>query len=358
MGYYRIGIIRKPYYLFQIKNSMITLKQIYSITLALGLIYVIPSYSQEYIIFKKQKGFNKTAVLREIDLSQNYVQSEFPDTIIDIYNYYFTSNHDVLPQLGSFEIEQQNSQLTHLAVDFVVSAVVARKTGTDVSTKVLSKDEVSKLNVFSQQQFLETFYAKAKHQMGSRKPGMPFNRTLEYKLIIHDGDRYLLIDQPVLLTWYLVCATDWYFPNQFQAGVLNASPKFVKFYRLSDFTKIISESPYKVLKQFHDRVYPFKKDDVNDFGFSLFSYWEYLNADAGYMISSLFYKNYHLGLGTFTLLPKVGIVSCSLRSSILETNMPTDISNHKILAINGVKPIEFKQLLQKYVYNRTIWGGH
>ncbi len=333
-------------------------KQIYSISFSLLLLFVMPCFSQEYIVFKRQKGFNKATLSGMIEMSQNHVETASADTVVDIYNYYFTSNSEMIPLLTLIEDERKDSLLTRIKADLVVSAVVVRKMGGVVLTKVLSKDEVKKLDTFSEQQVLETFYGYATKQMGSRSPGMRYNRMLQYKLIINDGEKYILIDQPVLLTCYLVGKAEWYFPNEYRAGFLNASPEFLKFYTLLDFKKVINESPDNVWKQFHDRVFAYKKDETNDFGFPLFYYWELLNGDAGYMIRSLYYKNYHLGLGTFSLLPKVGIVSCSLRSSISETVMPTDISNYKIQAINGVTPSEFKLLLKKFVYNRTIWGGH
>ncbi|RYE42435.1 MAG: hypothetical protein EOP48_23395 [Sphingobacteriales bacterium] len=199
----------------------------------------------------------------------------------------------------------------------------------------------------------------ASSQMNSRSVGMQKNRTLKYKLILDENGTYYLIDRPVLILAYFISDNLWYYPNEFQSGVLNASYRFSKLYNQSDFEKLGKETHYSVniQKQLYDRAYPFRVDELNEFKLPVFSYWEWLNSEANFMVGNNRFRNYSPGLGTFSVVPKVGIVNASFKPSLREASMPSDKLDLKIRSVNGVSPGEFAELLRNNLYKKMIIGA-
>lgn len=337
----------------QVKQALV-----YLTLLTCALLSAIPGYGQEYVIFRKKKGFNSTTLSENISLYQNHVTTaKSPDTLIDLYNYYY--NHPEkyrLYELNFFEKQAPNTKLTSIPADLIVTAVVQHLPGTRIPLKKLTKAQVDTMKILSKQEMLETFYGKAKQQVDSRRYGMPINRTLKYKLIINEGNNYFLIDQPIPIVTYFVAENPWYFPTDFKAAVLNVNDRSDKHYTYGHLELMANDTRFRIPLWYRlfDRVYPAKKGVLPGFKFTSYTFWELLNGDAEMMYGNKIFPNYHPGLGTFTLLPKVGIIDCSLKSSIRNHNIPEDLSRHIVESINDLNPEDFEKLLKEHIYTK-IW---
>jgi len=338
--------------------SMPNLKILLLTLFACALLSAMPGYSQEYIIFRKKKGFNSTILSENISLYQNHVTTaKSPDTLIELYNYYYNRPGNYrIHELRPFEKQDPNTKLTSIPADLLVTAVVQHLPGTRIPLKKLTKAQLDTMKIFSEQQMLETFYTKARQQVDSRRYGMPINRTQKYKLIINEGNNYFLIDQPTPIVTYFVAENQWYFPTDFKAAVLNVNDRSSKHYTYGHLELMANEPRFRISLWYRlfDRVYPAKKEVLTGFKFTSYTFWELLNGDAEMMYGNNFFRNYHPGLGTFTLLPKVGIIDCSLKSTIRNHNMPEDLSRHIVESINDLDPEDFEKLLKEHIYTE-IW---
>lgn len=180
----------------------------------------------------------------------------------------------------------------------------------------------------------------------SRAFTMPALKTIEYNLIIKEGKEYFKVEQPVLVVYNLIGNDLWYFPNQFKDGLLNVSYRYTKRYHLSDFTKIRNETKNDFIwKELHDRTYIADVSNQNDFKFPIFEYWEFPNGDSkSIILNPKELKQYHSGLGSFSLLPHVGIVNCTLDYYLKGRILFNQKSNFKITSINTLTPERFGEL--------------
>ena len=324
----------------------------YSLMILLGLSGV--GHAQQYIIFERQTTINQKEIAKGIFLSQNEVMVKSKDTTLSIFNLYFSSDTSDLYPLNSKNIADNSKSISFLNNDIVITAVPLVKPGEQLQYKEISSAELAGFEIIKPLEILKKELPDLYIHATQRYYTMPSLKTLNYRLIIKDKGKYYFVKQPVLLVTNLVCSDLWYFPTEFKDGVLNASTKFSKSYRMPDFKKMAAETGSSFLwKELQNRIYLGDVDKNSDFGIPVYSYWEFLSGDA---ISILSEKNnlkqYQPGLGSFTLLPKFGIVNCTLdyylKNKLPEYPGSSPKSTFDIISVNNLSPKAIGE-----VYNKT-----
>lgn len=299
--------------------------------------------SQKNILFQKHHGLNTTKISSKISLSQNQVVLKSADTTLHIFNFYFSSDSLTVSNLNYKELVANHKEQAYLPNDVVITAVPIILKGDTLRYKKLNKTDIGASEVVSNQELLKIYFDKLYVHATSREFSMPSLKTLAYNLIIQDGDEYFMVAQPVLLVSHFVSADLWYFPNEFKSGVLNASHRFSKTYRMDDFERMNAESPYAfVWRQLFDRIYISEVENENLFGLRMFHYWELLNGDTESIYSETKdLKQYHPGLGSFSFIPKIGIVNCTLDYYLKGKILFDQQCELEAVSINGLTPNSF-----------------
>ncbi|RYE42434.1 MAG: hypothetical protein EOP48_23390 [Sphingobacteriales bacterium] len=113
------------------------LKHILFIILVILLFFANRSLGQEYILFKKQKGFSDTMVSHNIRMYLNQVESISSDTVVHFYNFYCTSFPNIIP--SSIDQRKPEVDTSGISTDLLVTAIVGYKSDTTGILKKLPK---------------------------------------------------------------------------------------------------------------------------------------------------------------------------------------------------------------------------
>ncbi|WP_316792835.1 hypothetical protein [Pedobacter frigoris] len=270
------------------------------------------------------------------------------DTTLHLFNYYFTSHPKDLTPLNVKELSKSIQGLKYVYNDILVTAVPIIKPGDTLKYTQIDPQKISSLTIIDKLALLKQAIAPIYAHATTRNFEMPALKTLEYNLIIKQGKQYFKISQPVLVVYNLICNNMIYFPNQFKDGILTASDKYSKGYNMGDFKEIADETKNAFIwKELENRTYLSETVRNNPFNLKIFSYWEFLNADVeSIKLNPAVLKQYHPGLGSFDLLPKVGIVNCTMDYYLTGKILFNQKSRFKIMTVNGKTPQSFGKLYQ------------
>jgi len=313
---------------------------------------VIPlyGYNQEFIVFERKTGLNSKQVHSNLFLSQTDVVLKSGDTTVRIFNYYYSSEKEWIGPLNVKSLYENTQHLKSLANDVLITAVPLINPGDTLLRTKITEKELLSLNVVSPDQMLKNALPLLYTHATSRDFSMPALKTIQYKLIIKEGNQYYKITQPILVVYNLICNDLWYFPNEFKDGILTVSDRYIKKYNISDFERMRNETGNNgfLWKKLYDRTYISNVSDDNDFNARVFSYWEFPNGDVqSISLKPKVLRQYHPGLGSFSLLPKIGIVNCTLDYYLKNQILFNQRSSFQIISVNSRIPKEFGALLKR-----------
>lgn len=332
------------------------------IALLLILSFKLSTKAQEYIVFEKQKGINSKLILPELSLSQNDIVLKSVDTNVYIFNFLYKGT-DKLKWGNINPILQKYDDPNKPFIDnILITAVPIVKPGEKIILKKITKEDFSKVKQVTNEELLirslpDLYIHLTK--TGANQPRfytkMPTLKTLEYRLIIKDENVYYEIQQKVLVTKFNLGYLGAYFPNQFKDGFLNYlenysplnSRRLLKTYRyqeLQDKIKEMRETPLKNL--IYDRIYLSSIDTMPSLKKYVFNYWEYPNGDGD--IETIYLKpaklaQYHPSLGSFSFLPRIGIINCTLDYYLKNKVLFDQKINFQIMSINSLSFETFKK---------------
>ncbi|MES2827094.1 MAG: hypothetical protein V4687_03030 [Bacteroidota bacterium] len=320
----------------------------------LGITLLILSVSsaraQDYILFKRTGGLkwqnvNSNTLLRQIEVLTNK-----GDTSLSIFNLYFTSDS---VRFRSLQIQSQSPKagITEpINNDILITIVPLVSPGKTLDLKEISAEEFKSIKVLSHDQILGAVIPKFKLHADRKIYTLPSLKSLKYQLVIQEGKKFFVVKQKVLFVSQLICADTWYFPNQFKEAIFPFSSRFMKAYSVKDIDRFRDGFGDDVIirQQVQNRIYYSGPSTNNELGLPVYNYWEILNDDAfsiKFMITDL--EQYHPGLGSFSFLPKMGIVACTLDyylTGVIKLDQPL---NFKISSINRLSPQKIKEIVKK-----------
>lgn len=318
------------------------------------------SYSQEFVLFSRHQGIPWKKITPQIILSENEVTVGAKDTTVSIFNLYYTSDSTRLYHLQSKDLKLQKNGLKALSNDILITLVPLVSPGESLRLKKITNNEFKKLNVVSHTQLLSKALPKLYAHATQDLYTMPSLKSREYHLVIQENGNHYLVEQPVISVIHLICADNWYFPNQFKEGIISVAQSHMKAYTIGDIRNIQTESNnnLETRKQVYNRIYFSGMDKTSVPGLSVYNYWEMLNDDAwSIKVIKGDIKQYHPGLGSFSFLPKIGIVNCTLDYYLKGEIRYNQRNNFKIQSVNGFSPTELgKKIIAKN--SNIIVGVH
>ncbi len=333
-----------------------------AIILFLFFSFGISSIAQEYILFEKHNGLNSKEISAGLILSQNNIELKVGDTILAIYNWYYTpQNAAVWKDIGRKPVVLLDEVMNKT----LITAVPIIKPGEQLQLKKLSESEFNQLNIINNNQLFERSVIDLNKHFYPRKYTMPPLKTLQYQLIIKDGTNYYLVVQPTLVSQFILGASLWYFPNEFINGVLNTNPA-VKMYQFKDIEMIEKELMSKkdrtlLFPKITNKIYVSSVDEKSGFKRPVFSYWEYHD---GGVESTLFnipkLHEANLGLGSFSFLQDIGIINCTLDAYLKKKILYNQKQTFNIISINGQSLEQFKETYKNSLPkpSNIIFSGH
>lgn len=308
------------------------------------------SQGQEYILFEKQQSLNHKMIVPGIFLSQNDVLLKHGDTTLTVFNFYFYNDKTDVWGLDLKALEDSQKDISLLRNDVLICAVPLIKPGEQLQYIKLTPAELEKLKIISIKELLLNTVPSLFTHVTTRKASMPSLKSLKYDLIIKDGTDYFKVIQPVLVSQFIIYSAEWYFPNHFKDGVLNASyPNYIKTYNMQDFDKIDNEVRRSFIwRELQNRIYVSKIENIKAYH-PIYHYWEFPGRGARrFSIKDRIFDQAHPGLGSFDFLPKIGVLNCTLYFYLQrETHgeMAECCENHptslKITSINSLNPETF-----------------
>lgn len=313
--------------------------------IAIWLSLNLPTYSQKAILFDRTKGYSNTLILPGIFLSQNEAEVKRGDTTINIFNFYFSSDTLNTHPLNADKV-YKNDQLTTLYNDIVISAIPIVTPGTKLKLKQISEETYKNMKVMSKEGMLRFVLPSLRTHATTRQHQMPSLKYSDFSLIIKHNGVYYQVEHPVFVTTNLVCNDQWYFPNQFRDGILNVNEEFTKSYDISYFTNIARETKRQdfVERELTARIYLSKINRDNPFKMYVFDYWEFLNGDSQSIHMNLQkLKQYHPGLGSFSFLPKVGVINCTLDYYLTGKIRVNQQVTYDHIILNRLSPQQFER---------------
>ncbi|RZL45960.1 MAG: hypothetical protein EOP00_16445 [Pedobacter sp.] len=312
------------------------------------LSFSILAKSQQYLVFEKQNGINSKFVINGLSVSQNDIELKNADTTLTIYNWYYKGEKTkLINQLAKrFSEIRKNEELKN---DIIFTAVPIIKQGEKLIKQKITKREFDELNKVSDTTLLKNSIADLYLHLTTRNYDMPSLKTLEYGLIIKDGNDYFKVLQNVLFVKQIAVAGYWYYPNQFRDAVLSIHPWFVKTYKMADFDqfkKDVDNMPTRIKDEIKGRIYCANVDKNSSFEKYIFSFWEYPYDD----VQSIYQhpkklKQYHPGLGSFDFIQNIGVLNCTMDYYLKNKVLYNQKSNLKIEMING---LPFKKFVAEY----------
>jgi len=304
------------------------------------------SNAQKYIVFERQKGFNKREFKPGLQLSQNEISLKAADTNLFIFNWYYTPNI-------AFRWSSLDPSLTTvhdgIANRILITAVPLIAPKENLEVRKLSVAEFKTLKIISQEtlltQTLKDFYV----HLNQRKNQMPPLKTIELGLVIKENNHYYMVKHKLLVSQFILRGDNWYFPNEFKNGVLNINPE-IKTYQLDEilaFEKDMRKKkiPNSYLEKIYNKIYVSSVQKSEEFNNLTFKFWEYLNDD---VVSSLLnipkLYEFNLGLGSFEFLADVGIINCTLDAYLKKQISFNQTQFLKIITINSLNLKDFQNL--------------
>ena len=307
------------------------MKKIIFVSLVIALFSTRVVKAQEYLVFERQKGINKKKIVHNLSLSQNEVELNSGDTILNIFNWYFTlkDNNELLNQV-------------------IVTATPLIRPNDQLNLKKISKGEYNSLNILNAKALLERSLTDLKKHLGTRTNLMPPLKTISLGLIIKDDSAYYMVQQKVLVSQFTVITAPWYFPNEFKNGVLNINTQ-TKTYQLSEIRQIETEMKqkklsYNFLNKIYNKIYVSSVN--NNFGINapIYNFWEFPNDDVESSLLNLpQLHEFNLGLGSFDFLPNIGVINCSLDVYLKNTILFNQKPQFNITNINSISLKLFKE---------------
>ncbi|MXV49948.1 hypothetical protein GS399_03115 [Pedobacter sp. HMF7647] len=321
---------------------------------------------QSYMIFEVNKGINLKKISERVSVSENVIELQAADTTLSIFNFYFTTNNFKKTGFDKEGLTKSKSGIDYLQNDVLVSIVPLIKPGETLRIKNLTYKELQKLKAIKPEELLTMAIARLTKSIDDRNYSRPSLKTLEFNLIIKDGNAYHLIEQIPLTTFFVTCSEPWYFPNQFKDGVLNiAEANYLKAYSFSDLKKIINQTyAGYIANELKGRIYLEKIDILKDISSApVYHYWEYPGAGPWqFSIKNRTISSSHPGLGSFLFLEKIGVVNCTLDFYLNENwkknfgECCQDSIHFKIKSVNNIELSSFKNLYNATL-SKSIRGG-
>lgn len=296
--------------------------------------------AQSYIVFERQIGINNHEFKPGLQLSQNEVTLKTIDTNLRIFNWYFSPTPAFKWSNLSTNVPITHDSITNQVLITAVPLITPRE---NLALRKLSLEEYGALTIISKEKLLEHTLKDFYFHFNQKRHLLPPLQTFEYGLIIKDKQDYYIVMQKVLVSRFIIRGDQWYFPNEFKSGVLNANTQ-IKTYQLKDILAIEKEMRSKKMREkIYNRIFVSAIDRSPEFNDYIFHFWEYRSDD---VVSSLLdipkLQEFNLGLGSFEFLPNVGIINCTLDAYIkrkISFNVP---SYFKIRSINAVKLSDFQ----------------
>lgn len=327
------------------RQSLFNMKILYAFIISLIISFSV--CAQEYIVFEEQKGAHNSKPLQGLNMSLNHVELAAGDTCLSLYNWYLS------PKAG-FNWKLLSPQLSILSQKLLNNLVIVAVplTNTKENYKKLSYKQLQQLKIISNDTLIKRLLVDLNKHMQPRTALMPALKTLKYGLIVKRGKVHYLVQNPVLVTQFIVSHERTYFPNEYRNGTLAINPNNAtySFETIDKLDKELrkKELPRKWLEKIVNRIYLSKIDVHHQFNRPVFSFWEYPNDD---VVSSLFplkeLHEFNLGLGSFQYVDGIGIINATLDTFLKHQISFQQTPYFNIKQINGLNLADYISALQK-----------
>jgi len=313
------------------------------------------SLAQQYILFEKFKGVNKTQLGPDLYLFQNNIELQNRDTTLSIFNLYFSIDTLKTYGLQLKLLGEAQKDINKLENDILVTLIPLTKPGEKLRFKKLSRNDIRSLSILSNQDLLSKAVNALSLKLNNNR--LSALRSLDYNLIIKEGNDYYSIEQTVYLEFNIIYIARSFLPNEYKDGVLNiAKPPYNKTYTWSDIEKFGPLSYQHVWEQLGNRNYISSIDESYSRK-PIFHFWK-LTRNSSNLVDinrKIVYPGFE-GLNNFYFLEKVGIINCNVDVfySVRKKESHGEPMKMDIAFINSLPPIAFQVAIAKYFKPKGI----